>query len=65
MTTKQAPASVIRMGRDELATLMTTVNETVATDVAYLQAAEKRKPFGPLQLWNIRRQARYNGVVVR
>lgn len=64
MTTTKAP-SVIQMGREQLANLLTPVNETLATDVAYFEAPEKRKPFGSLQLWNIRRQARYSGVVVR
>ena len=64
MKTTNAP-SLIQMGREQLANLLTSVNETVATDVAYLQAAEKRKSFGALQLWNIRRKARYNGVVIR
>lgn len=46
-----------------MANLLTPVNETVATDVAYL--SEERKPFGATQLWNIRRKARYNGIVIR
>lgn len=62
--TTNAP-SVIRMGREELATLLTSVNETVATDVAYLQSVPKPKQFGALQLWNIRKAARYQGVVIR
>ena len=64
MTTKQAP-SVIQMGREQLANLLTAVNETVATDVAYFEGAGQRKSFGTLQLWNIRRKARYTGVVIR
>ena len=62
MTTKNAP-SVIRMDREDLANLLTSVNETLATDVAYFE--EKQKPFGAVQLWNIRRKARYNGLVIR
>lgn len=64
MMTTNAP-SVIRMGSDDLATLLTSVDETLATDVAYLQSVPKPKAFGTLQLWNIRKQARYNGVVIR
>ncbi|HVF97468.1 MAG TPA: hypothetical protein VM871_09115 [Flavisolibacter sp.] len=64
MMTKNAP-SVIQMGREELATLMASVNETVATDVAYLQSVPKPKNFGALQLWNIRKSARYQGLVIR
>ena len=51
------------MGKEQLANLLTAVNETVATDVAYLQ--EKPKSFGTVQLWNLRRKARYNGIVIR
>jgi len=64
MMTKNAP-SLIRMDREELANLLTSVNETLATDVAYLQPAAKPKQFGALELWNIRRKARYNGLVIR
>ncbi len=64
MTTTQAP-SVIQMGREQLANLLTAVNETVATDVAYFEGGQKRKSFNNIQLWNIRRKARYSGVVVR
>lgn len=64
MKTTNAP-SVIQMGREQLANLLTSVDETLATDVAYLNGAEKRKSFGALHLWNIRRKARYNGVVIR
>ena len=64
MTNITKAPSVIQMGREELANLLTSVNETVATDVAYFNA-EKRKPFNAIQLWNIRRKARYNGVVIR
>ena len=63
MTTKKAP-SVIQMDREELAKLLTSVNETLATDAAHLDVEEK-KSFGAVQLWNIRRQARYNGLTIR
>lgn len=64
MTTKKAP-SVIQMDREELAKLLTSVNETLATDAAHLKIEEKEKSFGALQLWNIRRKARYNGLTIR
>jgi len=64
MMTKNAP-SVIQMDSEELANLLTSVNETLATDVMYLQTAREPKQFGTLQLWNIRRKARYNGLVIR
>lgn len=64
MMTKKAP-SVIQMGREQLANLLTSVDETIATDVAYLHPTEKRKSFNVIQLWNIRRKARYNGVTIR
>lgn len=57
--------SVIQIDREDLANLLTPVNETLATDVAYLQNERKTKGFGALQLWDIRRKARYNGVVIR
>ena len=64
MMITKAP-SVIQMGREELANLLTSVDETLATDLAFTKTTEKRKSFGTLQLWNIRRKARYNGVRIR
>lgn len=65
MTTTTKAPSVIQMGREQLADLLTPVNETLATDVAHSGGAGERKPFNSIQLWNIRRKARYNGIVIR
>lgn len=64
MTTKQAPG-VVRLHGEELAKLLTSVNETLATDVAFLQPSTGRKTFSHVQLWNLRRNARYIGTAVR
>jgi hypothetical protein len=61
MMTKKSP-SVIQMGREELATLLTSVNETLATD--YFPKTIK-KSFGAIDLWNCRKQRRFSGISIR
>lgn len=62
MMTKNAP-SVIQMGREELATLLTSVNETLATD--YFPKTIKKKSFGAIDLWKCRKQRRFSGTSIR
>lgn len=63
MTNTTKAPSVIQMGREELANLLTSVNETLATDVAFLET--KSNNLNVTKLWDIRRKARYNGIVIR
>lgn len=63
MMTKKAP-SVIKMGREDLATLLTSVDETLATG-QYVPLTKKKKSFGAIDMWNCRRQRKYTGISIR
>jgi hypothetical protein len=56
--------SIVQMGAEELQELMTEVKETVASGIQ-MPEANKQKPFGAVDMWNIQRKARSASDMLR
>jgi hypothetical protein len=56
--------SIVQMGAEDLQKLVAEVKETVATGIQ-LPKASKRKSFGVVDMWNIRRNARSASSMIR
>jgi hypothetical protein len=55
--------SIVQMGTEELQQLTAEVKETVATGIQLPKA--KKKSFGIVDMWNIRRNARSTSDLLR
>jgi hypothetical protein len=56
--------SIVQMGAEDLQKLVAEVKETVATGIQ-LPKVNKRKSFGVVDMWNIRRNARSASSMIR
>jgi translation elongation factor EF-1beta len=57
--------SIIQMDAEELQQLTAEIRETVATGIQLPETKEKKKSFGIVDMWNIRRTAKSASSMLR